>query len=90
MLIANLPETLKIQASKGYYSIYGQIFPNIWRFIGGQLQEIAPLLMYVFIVRINKKYCVVTVFFITRTNMFLHNISHEHKNKNKYCGNKRQ
>ena len=35
--------------------------------------------------RINKKYCVVTVFFITRTNMFLHNISHEHKNKNKYC-----
>ena len=57
MLIANLPETLKIQASKGYYSIYGQIFPNIWRFIGGQLQEIAPLLMYVFIVRINKKYC---------------------------------
>ena len=57
MLIANLPETLRIQASKGYYSIYGQIFPNIWRFIGGQLQEIAPLLMYVFIVRINKKYC---------------------------------
>ena len=57
MLIANLPETLKIQASKGYYSIYGQVFPNIWRIIGGQLQEIAPLLLYVFIVRINKKYC---------------------------------
>jgi len=57
MFISNLPETVKNQVSQGYYSIYGNVFPGIWRFIGGQLQEIAPLLMYVFIVRINKKYC---------------------------------
>ena len=57
MLISNLPETVKTQVSQVYYSIYGNVFPGIWRFIGGQLQEIAPLLMYVFIVRINKKYC---------------------------------
>ena len=57
MVIANLPETIKIQASKGYYSIYNNVLPSIWQFVGGQLKEIAPLLMYVFIVRINKKYC---------------------------------
>ena len=57
MLVSNLPQTLKVQLNGIYYSIYGNLFPSIWGFIGGQLQEIAPLLMYVFIVRINKKYC---------------------------------
>ena len=57
MMVANLPETLKLQASKGYYSIYNNVLPSIWQFVGGQLKEIAPLLLYVFIVRINKKYC---------------------------------
>lgn len=57
MGIASLPDSLKSQIIQIYYSIYNNILPNIWKFIGGQLQEITPLLMYVFIVRINKKYC---------------------------------
>jgi hypothetical protein len=57
MLITMLPEQLNIQFSKIYYSIYNNVLPNLWRFGGEQLQEITPLLLYVFIVRINKKYC---------------------------------
>lgn len=57
MLISNLPQVFRIQINNIYYSIYGNLFPSVWKFVGGQLQEIAPLLMYVFIVRINKKYC---------------------------------
>ena len=57
MFITSLPEAIKSQTIKGYYSIYNNVLPTMWQFVGGQLQEIAPLLMYVFIVRINKKYC---------------------------------
>ena len=57
MSISSLPESLKNSVKPLYYSIYQNVLPGIWSFIGGQLQEIAPLLMYVFIVRINKKYC---------------------------------
>lgn len=57
MFISSLPESLKNSVKPLYYSIYQSVLPGIWSFIGGQLQEIAPLLMYVFIVRINKKYC---------------------------------
>ena len=57
MFVTSLPDALKVQASKGYYSIYNNVLPTMWQFVGGQLQEITPLLMYVFIVRINKKYC---------------------------------
>lgn len=57
MVIANLPVSLQNSFKHFYYSIYQTLLPGIWSFIGGQLQEIAPLLMYVFIVRINKKYC---------------------------------
>lgn len=57
MLIANLPGSLQNSLKPFYYSIYQTLLPGIWSFVGGQLQEIAPLLMYVFIVRINKKYC---------------------------------
>lgn len=57
MFIATLPESFKSQFINAYYSVYNKVLPNIWRFVGEQLQEIAPLLLYVFIVRINKKYC---------------------------------
>jgi len=57
MFVTSLPDAIKSQAIKGYYSIYNNVLPTMWQFVGGQLQEIAPLLMYVFIVRINKKYC---------------------------------
>ena len=57
MLISSLPPSLKIQISKWYYYLYNSLFPGVWNVVGKQVQEIAPLLLYVLIVRINKKYC---------------------------------
>ena len=57
MIVSSLPQAMKIQVTKGYYSLYNSFFPGFWNVVGKQLQEIAPLLMYVLIVRINKKYC---------------------------------
>jgi hypothetical protein len=57
MSVSSLPPSFKIQVSKWYYSLYNSFFPGVWNVVGKQLQEIAPLLMYVLIVRINKKYC---------------------------------
>lgn len=57
MIISTFPISIKSQFINGYYSLYNNILPNIWKFVGEQLQEITPLLLYVFIVRINKKYC---------------------------------
>ena len=57
MTVSNLPPALKGQITKWYYYLYNSFFPGLWNVVGKQLQEIAPLLMYVLIVRINKKYC---------------------------------
>jgi len=57
MIISTLPESIKFQFINSYYSFYNNVLPNTWKFVGEQLQEITPLLLYVFIVRINKKYC---------------------------------
>ena len=57
MLVSNLPQSMKVLVTKWYYSLYNSVLPGFWNDVGKQLQEIAPLLMYVLIVRINKKYC---------------------------------
>ena len=57
MTVSSLPPTLKTQITKWYYYLYNSFFPGVWNVVGKQVQEIAPLLMYVLIVRINKKYC---------------------------------
>jgi len=57
MLVARLPEAYKIQAEKCYYYFYGRAFPGTWKLIGTQLQELGPLILYVWVVRLNKKYC---------------------------------
>ena len=57
MLVSSLPPSLKTQIAKWYYYLYNSLFPGVWNVVGKQVQEIAPLLLYVLIVRINKKYC---------------------------------
>jgi hypothetical protein len=57
MIVSSLPPSMKVQVTKSYYYLYNSAFPGVWNVVGKQLQEIAPLLMYVLIVRINKKYC---------------------------------
>lgn len=57
MLVARLPEAYKIQAEKCYYYFYGRAFPKVWSIVSAQLNELGPLVTYVCIVRLNKKYC---------------------------------
>lgn len=57
MTVSSLPPALNTQVAKWYYYLYNNFFPGIWNVVGKQVQDIAPLLMYVLIVRINKKYC---------------------------------
>ena len=57
MFVSSLPKSIKVQGTNYYYYLYNNFLPGIWNVVGKQLQEIAPLLMYVLIVRINKKYC---------------------------------
>ena len=57
MTVSSFPQAIKVQVTKWYYYLYNNIFPGFWNIVGKQLQEITPLLLYVLIVRINKKYC---------------------------------
>ena len=57
MVVASLPHSMNAQITQGYYYLYNTFLPGAWNVVGKQLQEIAPLLLYVLIVRINKKYC---------------------------------
>ena len=57
MIVSRLPETYKIQAEKCYYYLYGRALPGTWKLVGTQLQELGPLILYVWVVRLNKKYC---------------------------------
>ncbi len=57
MIVSSLPQSMKVPVTQWYYSLYNSFLPGLWNVVGKQLQEIAPLLMYVLIVRINKKYC---------------------------------
>ena len=56
MLVARLPEAYKIQVEKCYYYFYGRTIPGTWILIGIQLQVLGPLILYVWVVRLNKKY----------------------------------
>lgn len=57
MTVSSLPPSLKTQIGKWYYYLYNSFFPCVWNVVGKQILEIAPLILYVLIVRINKKYC---------------------------------
>ena len=57
MLVARVPESYKYQIERGYYYLYSRILPGTCRIIGSQIQELGPLVLYVWIVRLNKKYC---------------------------------
>jgi hypothetical protein len=57
MVVSSLPQSMQLQVTTWYYYLYNNFLPGVWNVVGKQLQEIAPLLMYVLIVRINKKYC---------------------------------
>ena len=57
MLLTNLPEAYKAQAHKWYYYLYGTAIPTVWTFFAVQLKRLGSIVAYVYIVRINKKFC---------------------------------
>jgi len=57
MLMTYIPAPYKVQADKFYYNLYGTFLPNAWRFIEGQVQDLWPIISYLIVVRLNKKYC---------------------------------
>ena len=57
MLLTNVPEAYKAQAHKWYYYLYGTAIPTVWAFFAVQLKRLGSIVAYVYIVRINKKFC---------------------------------
>nr|YP_009497721.1 hypothetical protein ycf90 [Acanthoceras zachariasii]AWT40434.1 hypothetical protein ycf90 [Acanthoceras zachariasii] len=57
MLISAIPENSRTEISKLYYLIFSNILPNGWDYIDQQLTDLLPLVSYLVIVRLNKKYC---------------------------------
>lgn len=57
MLLTNVPEAYKAQAHKWYYYLYGTAIPTVWTFFAVQLKRLGSIVAYVYIVRINKKFC---------------------------------
>lgn len=57
MLVARIPEVYKLQVENWYYYLYGNLLPSTWKIIQTQIRELGTLILYVIIVRVNKKYC---------------------------------
>jgi len=57
MLVTHVPETYKAQALKWYYYLYGTVIPTVWTLFVVQVKRLGSIVIYVYIVRINKKYC---------------------------------
>ena len=57
MLMTKVPAEYKASVHKIYYSIFNNALPTAWSVIDKQLRELSPILLYLVIVRLNKKYC---------------------------------
>ena len=57
MLFTKVPDTFRAQTDKFYYTVFGRILPTMWSFLTKQAIEYLPIVTYLIIVRINKKYC---------------------------------
>jgi hypothetical protein len=57
MLFARVPEQYKQQTDQIYYSIFNHGMPGLWKFAGKQITRLGPIILYVFVVRLNKRYC---------------------------------
>ena len=57
LVISKVPNALRIQIQNLYYLFYNQTIPAIWNLCTEQFKMLGPMLLYLFIVRVNKKYC---------------------------------
>ena len=57
MLFTQIPESVKSSTDKFYWKMFGYIIPTTWRFFTNQIVEFSPIIIYLIIVRLNKRYC---------------------------------
>lgn len=57
MLVTNVPDAYKEQIQKIYYLAYGKVIPSVWKIFDSQLKQLLPIIVYLVVVRLNKKYC---------------------------------
>jgi hypothetical protein len=57
MIISSIPEKLKPDVDKYYYLIFGNILPKAWEYFDTQFRDLLPLIFYLVVVRLGKRYC---------------------------------
>lgn len=57
MIIASIPDQFKPDLNKYYYSVFGNIIPNAWEYFDKQFRDLLPLIFYLVVVRLGKRYC---------------------------------
>lgn len=57
MIISAFPDNFKSDLTKYYYSLYGNILPNAWEYFDKQFRDLLPLIFYLVVVRLGKRYC---------------------------------
>lgn len=57
MLMTKIPDQIKPQADKIYYNLFNRWIPGASTLLNEQIVEYLPLVTYLIIVRLNKKYC---------------------------------
>lgn len=57
MLFTKMPESIKAQTDKLYWSFFGSVLPTAWKFFIYQILEYLPLITYLVVVRLNKRFC---------------------------------
>jgi hypothetical protein len=57
MIVSAIPDKFKLDLTKYYYSLYGNILPNAWDYFDKQFRDLLPLIFYLVVVRLGKRYC---------------------------------
>ena len=57
MIFTQVPDAFRAQTDKFYFTVFGRVLPTIWSFLTEQVVEYLPIIAYLVVVRLNKKYC---------------------------------
>jgi len=57
MIISSIPNQFKPDIEKYYYLIFGKILPKAWEYFDTQFRDLLPLIFYLVVVRLGKRYC---------------------------------
>lgn len=57
MIISSIPDKFKPDINKYYYLIFGTMLPKAWEYFDTQFRDLLPLIFYLVVVRLGKRYC---------------------------------